>query len=448
MEINSIIIIIADSLRPDHLSCYDYERNTSPCIDILATESLVFRNAYSQSTWTRPVATSLLTGLYPGVHGVETPEDALSDNIVTLPNITNEFGFRSALFSTIEHVSHHVNLDKDFDDYFPLLWSEIGHKITACEVVEKFCSWLEKNKDFKIFAVLWFSDTHIPYNFPKDQVKFSKCSKEVSNIKLNHHRKKIESLNKSINNYDNSISYFDKNIGDIIEFLKDINRYSESLFFITSDHGEVFNDHGKFDFAPFLKHFFRNKYGILGHGGFPYEELIRIPLIMKLPEQQIVGNCNSLVECIDILTTISTLLGADLETQGISLLEVLNSDAKIHKRYILSESKMSKKHPKYYVLRNAQYKYFRCDKKNLNGNSIAKRFIYRLLPKDSLIFMTDINNEKDISSEKYIIDSMREKLDFIIQTNKELQDKLEIEKHNIIYSQEVKKRLKDLGYLE
>ncbi len=80
-----IICYVLDSLRADHLACYGYARNTSPNIDTLAKTGVLFNRCYSTSTWTRPVAASILSGTYPAIHGVQGRKDIFDSSSIRLP---------------------------------------------------------------------------------------------------------------------------------------------------------------------------------------------------------------------------------------------------------------------------------------------------------------------------------------------------------------------------
>src|SRR5262245_27034978 len=90
----NLVVIALDTLRPDHLGCYDYKRATSPNIDAWANNAVVFENAQSAAPWTAPSLLSLMTSLYPQVHGVmKFPEPGqMSDNVTTLAEMLKKAG--------------------------------------------------------------------------------------------------------------------------------------------------------------------------------------------------------------------------------------------------------------------------------------------------------------------------------------------------------------------
>src|SRR3990172_5346248 len=108
--VRGIMLVVIDCLRADHVSCYGYERPTTPTIDSLAQHGLTWRNAHSTSSWTKPSVASLLTGLYPCQHGVlrgvkrskgrtGLATDVLACESPTIAEVLSNSGWRCAAFS-------------------------------------------------------------------------------------------------------------------------------------------------------------------------------------------------------------------------------------------------------------------------------------------------------------------------------------------------------------
>jgi len=468
MEPRTILLIVADCLRPDHLSCYGYNRKTSRYIDELADEGVVFTRAYSQSTWTRPTAASLLTGLYPGVHGVQIDGDALSDNIVTLPKTLRSRGFHSALFSAVGQVSHYTNLHKDFDEDFPLYWSkECPIRMTrADEVVKVFCQWFDQHLNEKTFSLLWFVDTHYPYYVPDKSVKFSQSSVDFTGTQSDPYKQDQEFLNRRMDGYDDSINHVDNSIGNLIQFLKARNKFDDSMIFILADHGEMFNEYGKFDFVPLLKRFQGERHSEAGHGHvFPYEELIRVPMVVKFPEQQYTGKCSRPVQLIDIPTTISECFDANLHTQGTNLTKILESNGTNYQRQILAEYWGRNRNLRCSVLLDSSFKYVRyshtrsmknlmksalCFQKRHNVfREIAKELVLSIIPDEYLLSIEDEPLQRNlVSSEQSLHKNMLESLDGILEDNQELRTELGTIGKRLEGDTELEEHLRSLGYLD
>lgn len=114
----NLILISIDTLRADHLSCYGYNRDTSPNIDRFAKDGVLFTNTIAQSSWTLPSHMSLLTGLYLSSHSVTERDRKLSDEHLTLAEVLQNAGYDTVAFTDGGYVSHRFGYQgfDDFDD--------------------------------------------------------------------------------------------------------------------------------------------------------------------------------------------------------------------------------------------------------------------------------------------------------------------------------------------
>ncbi len=112
-----IILYVMDSLRPDFLSCYGYEKETSPNIDGLIREGVLFTNAFAQSTWTRASGASILSSTYPSVHGVFNVRDIFHNSIPRLVEPLKKSEFKTIAFSTIGNISRDFGFGKGFENF-------------------------------------------------------------------------------------------------------------------------------------------------------------------------------------------------------------------------------------------------------------------------------------------------------------------------------------------
>jgi hypothetical protein len=113
----NVVLIMVDTLRADHLSCYGYTGGTTPRIDGLARNGLRFAHAFSQASWTRPSVATILTGLYPSSHGAVHKADALPDRVDTLAEQLQRGGYRTVGFANNANVSPVFNFQQGFDEY-------------------------------------------------------------------------------------------------------------------------------------------------------------------------------------------------------------------------------------------------------------------------------------------------------------------------------------------
>lgn len=305
----NVVLISLDTLRADHLGCYGYSRNTSPNIDRIARNGTIFKNAIAQAPWTAPSHISLFTSTYPIQHGVESYSNLrkLSRRFVTLAERLKESGYITAGFTGGAFMSGEIGFDRGFDVYNDISNKKGDIKYSSGYVFD----WLSQNYKEKFFLFIHCFDIHQynppePYNklfCPNYQGKI-KPSKELV-FKINDsYGGFFETLSKEdvefiISLYDGAIAYVDSFIGKLVEKLKEHNIYDRTIIIITSDHGEAFNEHGK-----------------TGHGFILYDELIRIPLVMKGPGIPKKMEIEQTVRQIDIMPTILELLDIHLNNEG------------------------------------------------------------------------------------------------------------------------------------
>lgn len=318
----NVLVICIDSLRADHLGCYGYERDTSPGIDKVANDGVLFANAISQAPWTKPSVASLFTSMYMSVHNVlygyrDTKDYAIScrmsDDIVTLAEILKIHGYATAAFGQKLHLRKEFGFKQGFD----LLKMGLGK---SANINNNVISWLQKRQPKKFFLYTHYDDAHFPY-IPPDKFKMYDVYKSNANvtgenfksirngeIKLNR-----EDINHIIASYDGEIRCVDEKIGLLLKQLDGMGYGNNTLVIILADHGDEFLEHGG-----------------VAHGHTLYEELIRVPLIMKgpsIPKKQISG----LAQSIDIAPTILDILNLqpDKEMEGRSLVPLIFKGEKV-----------------------------------------------------------------------------------------------------------------------
>ena len=307
----NIVLIVVDTLRADHLSCYNYFRETCPTMDKIACEGILFENFYASGIPTGPGFTSIITGLYPVNHKYYiTPWDIpntyqLDDNIPVLAEILWDHGYvTAAVDNLINFRSHMKQFVRGFEYYLNPTKSSrwIHHCVIADQVNKKVIPWIKEHSYERFFLFIHYWDPHTPYNQPEGYRHVFKHKKmSINNLKVEKAKAgyeyipgwgKIDEIiegneNKSINLYDGEILYVDNAIAEVVEALKDEGILNDTLLIITSDHGEQLGQHG-----------------IWGHAGL-HESVIRIPLIIRCPEKLPKGlRVKQLAQQVDILPTI------------------------------------------------------------------------------------------------------------------------------------------------
>lgn len=310
----NFVIIVIDALRQDHLGCYGYSRNTSPCLDELAQTGVIFKNAYSSSPWTKPSVASLFTSLHPNNHKTLKRSHLLPEPALTMAEVLKDQGYSTYFLN-----AGNSNIEKSFNFHqgFDYLFNE---RIDAAHLTDNFLSLLPKLRKKRFFAYVHYMDTHLPYNKNKYNGLFMQNETVKPHLepgKIDHRTvKKLEISNKLSGEdkayleslYDGQIRLIDENIRRIIAALKSNNILENTLMVVTSDHGEEFWDHKNFE-----------------HGHTMYNELLKVPFITagnKLKHSTI----NTPVRLIDLLPTFIDILDVKYDNynlEGVSFRNLL-----------------------------------------------------------------------------------------------------------------------------
>lgn len=317
----NVILIVVDALRADHLGCYGYKRDTSPSIDQLAKEGVLFTQAFSHGSATRIAVPSILTSLYPSVHRVLNLGASLTDEFITLPEILKNHGYLTAAFVG-RQVTSFSNFSHRFDAYQLLESKNVSRPGQSFLVRQKAMEWLKQKPSGPFFLFLHFNATHAPYDPPLDYkglfwdgpvdpeikqlVEFSTGIKDKG-----RHKRYIEKLassngvNYSISQYDAAARCIDDQIKILLEYLEKSGISKDTLIIFTSDHGQEFFERGDYFHERTL-----------------FDELIHVPLIMKFPKDFSGRRIRNLVRQIDIMPTVLDRLNIRVNNimQGKSLL--------------------------------------------------------------------------------------------------------------------------------
>ncbi|MDE0885370.1 MAG: sulfatase [Myxococcota bacterium] len=310
-----------DTLRQDHLGAYGYPRSTSPTIDDLAAESVLFETAYAQASWTRPSVGSLFTGLLPRKHGAVRRENALRTDVKTMAELLALAGYRASGFISNPNVLAEFGFDRGFESYIDV--ESVSVDTDAQQLHEAAFRQLARF-DGPQFLYVHTIDPHVPYEPPEPFASLF----EASPIPPLHDHSMPETVSKTMNLYDGEIAYADAALGDFIRELKERGLWGETLFILLSDHGEEFWDHES-----------------IQHGTTLYEEQIRVPLLVRFPGAIFGGTrVKSPVRVIDILPTLLEQLGEAIppDLDGSSFLNLVRGDLETVPRPVFSELNMGK----------------------------------------------------------------------------------------------------------
>jgi len=309
----NIILISIDSLRADHLGSWGYERDTSPAIDALAADGVLFENAAAQAPWTLPSHASLLTGLYGRTHQAVLPKRRLAADAVTLASVLKAAGYRTHAIVSGPFMHRRFGLDRGFDAYDDELAQgshRASHRLVNSPDVHARAVRMIETLPRPFFLFLHYWDVHYdyvpppPYDTRFDPDYAGDISPHAfmfnNAIRPGMDARDLEHI---VALYDGEIAWVDEYIGRLIGELKRRGLYEDSVVVVTADHGDEFFEHGQ-----------------KGHQHALYEESLHVPLVMRFPGQPAGVRVPRRVQLIDVMPTLLEMLGVDgAATQGRSL---------------------------------------------------------------------------------------------------------------------------------
>lgn len=296
-EKHNVILIVVDTVRTDHVGCYGYQRNTTPNIDRLAQQGLLFRNAISAASWTLPSIATILTSQYPCVLGIRDTPVVMDDRYSLLSELLKQNNYTThGIFSHVL-LAPQLGFGRGFDNYDDQTSPYRRRGISSPAVTQKAISFLRKNHKRPFFLFLHYFDPHYNYILHK---KYNYYPFYNGSVKSNHpildlwrirHNLSKDDIRYLVSLYDSEIAFTDEYLGKLLDALKKRGLYDNSIIIITADHGEEFMERGW-----------------IGHCITLHQELLRVPLIMKLPagEARII---DSPVGLIDIMPATLRYLG-------------------------------------------------------------------------------------------------------------------------------------------
>ncbi len=291
-QIKHIILLTIDTLRADFISCYNSDYTRTPNIDSIAEDGIRFENAMATSPWTLPSFASLFTGLSPDVHMTTKLNHRLPDSLETIAEVMQENGYRTATVGLNKVLTDNYGTLQGFQQrcFFPkssrgesyaadllrlLFKNTFSEKATTTDLTDYTIGWLKKHADEDFFLWLHYYDPHLPYSPPKAFQPTLELEQNIGDVLDEEERISIRSgtlVPDAVERewirqlYIGEIHYVDDNIGRLLAVLDDLGIYEECLIVVLSDHGEEFWEHQGF-----------------AHGHTLYQELLHIPLIIKLP---------------------------------------------------------------------------------------------------------------------------------------------------------------------
>lgn len=337
----AVLVITIDCLRADHVSAYGYPRDTTPTLDRLAESGVLWEQAHSTASWTKPSVTSMLTGLYPTQHGafeglkrnkgrLTVTTDTFNGKHPTLAERLSAGGWRCAAFINNAQLGQFSGLQRGFDRYMP----QAGK---ADRLLEHFAQWLAEDDGRPVFAYLHFLEAHWPYKPRRRHVALFGGNRDTNYFR-DHSARDFgrlcraisrggdelpdEQLQQMIQMYDGAVRRLDGKLKVLLNLLEQRGVREETALFVTADHGEEFLEHGK-----------------IGHGQALYNELTHVPLIASLPGGPVGRRIRTPVSLVDLSDTVARVAGVEREDGAANLLDAPHtlspvvSEIRIRRRY-------------------------------------------------------------------------------------------------------------------
>ncbi|MCL4235750.1 MAG: sulfatase-like hydrolase/transferase [Deltaproteobacteria bacterium] len=270
-----VILVSIDTLRADHLEMYGYGRATSPHLVEFAKDAVVVEHHLAHAPWTVPTHMSMFTGVIPSGHGVSSPVASVDPRRTLFPELLKDGGYRNGAFVTNILLGASYGYSAGFDLYV------LNPNWNAAEVSTQALNWFLGSKT-PTFLFLHMFDVHYPYTPPEEYWgRFAPKNPTVYEMQKENFytfftwiREQGEPEREATKaQYDEEIVYTDAQLGRFFEKLKGAGRYDNAWIIVTSDHGEEFAERG-----------------LWGHGITLYNEMLRVPLIVKAPGNACAGS--------------------------------------------------------------------------------------------------------------------------------------------------------------
>lgn len=336
----NVLLITIDTLRRDYISIYgEPQAAPTPRIDALAREGMLFTDAVTPMPETAPAHASMLTGRHPLRHGVLSNGHELAGGYRTVAEILEAEGYATGAFVSSFAVGSRVGLDQGFrvydDDLSPFpgvaqinvvkwllrVWMVLGDPAATPWLLERggaqtnarYFDWLDRHDDVPFFAWVHYFEPHAPYEawgvegFESNGTPDAPAVDHRSAMDLGESKTWTDAEREIlINMYREEVAYSDALVGNVLDDLEARGLAEDTLVIVTADHGEMLGEHG----LDFLHH------GI-------YDEVIRIPLVIRAPDAYISNRVvDAQVRLMDLPNTILEYLKLDEleESEGVELL--------------------------------------------------------------------------------------------------------------------------------
>ncbi len=333
-ELQGAVLIVLDTLRADHLSCYGYERETAPALSKLAGEGVLFEKTVSFAPWTLPSVVNLFSGCPPTAEVFDQNNGGLKLSFV---ESIRKAGFTTAAVTEGGLVSRFYGIDRGFSDYHeeegqsdPRGTGSPRDPRPSGGIEKTFRlarEWIEKHRNEKFFLFIHTYEPHTPYDrrsfthgmspgrvgdvFTVDRIpQFNKECDAFNDAELRY----LQAL------YDGGVLESDRHVASFLDCLEELGLKDRTLVVVTSDHGEELGEH------------YPGHSG--SHGHSLRENQVRVPLIIRNPRESYpVKKVALQSRLMDVMPTIAEILGVTHEQafKGASLLPMMRGEETTHR---------------------------------------------------------------------------------------------------------------------
>lgn len=325
-DLPPVVLLTVDTLRTDRVLGSEAARVPTPAIDALAADSIVFTRARSAAPWTKPSLATLLTGVSPLVHGMTNRRAQLPVELETLAERLRAAGYRTGGVGLNAHLERAFRFDQGFDDYaFPARHAHgvsLGAKLlerlapgrfpeifpSTTAIADVALDWLEAHGDQPFFLWVHVLDPHWPYEPPAQWVEHPERAPRrwgepemVTNVQAGNTKPGQAERERVAELYAGEIRYVDHELARIVAKLRELGVYERALVAFASDHGEEFWEHGKYE-----------------HGHTLYDEVLRVPLFLKLPGESPVQELAADVTTEAFVPTVLDVLGIQHDPESFT----------------------------------------------------------------------------------------------------------------------------------
>jgi arylsulfatase A-like enzyme len=351
-----VVLIVMDTTRADHLSLYGYERRTTPRLEELARDSMVFAAAIAPSSFTLPSHASMFTGLYPSQHGATSMRRPLRQEFSTLAEVLGREGYATrAVVANVAYLRPTLGLSQGFEYYDQrepihflagskpyLLRTVVGrlarssgvvpeepHYRRGEEITQEALRLIDEASLMQDPLLLFvnYMDSHDPYLPPAPYDHMFPGRNDGFDWGPTHRSSSWQKLTASekahvVSQYDGAVAYVDAQIGRVIQALRRHQLYDKSLIIIVGDHGEALGRHQ-----------------FWGHGTSVYQDQVHVPLLIKLPLVRERKDVRDTISIVDVFYTVLDIVGAPFPagTAGLSLVRRQDAQPRVLAEHTLEE---------------------------------------------------------------------------------------------------------------